>query len=38
LEKGLIREEDSFIESIFNDQTNEEQDKDSNESAKDELP
>jgi RNA polymerase-binding protein DksA len=26
-EKGLVREEDSFIESIFNDQTDEEQDE-----------
>lgn len=38
LEKGLVRKKDSFIESIFNDQTDEEQDEDSNESAKDELP
>ena len=38
LEKGLIREEDSFIESTFNAQTNEEQDEDSDESAEDRLP
>ena len=29
LEKGLVREKDSFIESIFSDQTDEEQDEDS---------
>jgi len=36
LEKGLVREKDSFIESIFNDQTDEEQDEDSEKSAEDE--
>lgn len=36
LEKGLIRKDDSFIESIFNGQTDEEQVEDSEESAKDE--
>jgi RNA polymerase-binding protein DksA len=33
LEKGLVREKDSFIESIFNDPSDEEQDKDSDEAA-----
>jgi RNA polymerase-binding protein DksA len=35
LEKGLIREEDSFIESIFNDQTNGEQGENSEKPAGD---
>jgi DnaK suppressor protein len=33
LEKGLVREKDSLIESIFNDQTDEEQNEDSDETS-----